>query len=473
MVEQKLVNEDKQTKVRFVEKLGFGGFALSNNVVYQFKGTYFLFFLTNVLGLQPIMAGLIITLGTIWDAVNDPLLGYIAINHRFKSGEMSRPFALWYALPVAAMLVLSFTVIDASTTVKFIWSLACYILYDTLLTLDNIPYNTMPTLATSHDPDRVSISLFVTGGGGIGVAIGAIAVFPLVRLFGGLDNTGRLVDGRGFTWAALVLAALFAAGSLFHYATSRERVKPMHDAAGKIGFIAAIRMLIRCDSWVKNMLFNVLYMMSNIFITSSLVYYTTYVLGKPSAVTPILACYIAGSLLSIPFVGPFHRRFGRRATMMAGALAYIAGKVWFIIDPLSTLAIMLNATLIGVGATFCFSMLITNRADTVDLIEWADGRRIDSLVGTTMTFAGKCASALCSFLIGILLQLSRYDATLTVQPDSAITAINSLLGWIPLALGLILLLVSATMKIEDEVRAMNEGKKAQGMLQGMPPILPR
>jgi Na+/melibiose symporter-like transporter len=133
------------------------------------------------------------------------------------------------------------------------------------------------------------------------------------------------------------------------------------------------------------------------------------------------------------------------------------------VDPLSTVAIMLNAALIGIGATFCFSMMITNRADTVDLIEWADGRRIDSLVGTTMTFAGKCASALCSFLIGILLQLARYDASLTVQSDSAIAAINSLLGWIPFALGLVLLLVSAIMRIETEVKAMNEGKKAGGL----------
>lgn len=73
-------------------------------MVRQFKGTYFLFFLTNALKLQPVMAGLIITLGMIWDGVNDPLLGYYAINHRFKNGEMSRPFALWYAPLVALVL---------------------------------------------------------------------------------------------------------------------------------------------------------------------------------------------------------------------------------------------------------------------------------------------------------------------------------------------------------------------------------
>ena len=96
-------------KIKFGEKLGFCAFSGSNNIVYQFKSLYYLFFLTNVLKINVFWAGTIFTIGIIWDAVNDPLIGYFAVNRRFKNGERVRPFALWHSIPWAAMMVLLFT----------------------------------------------------------------------------------------------------------------------------------------------------------------------------------------------------------------------------------------------------------------------------------------------------------------------------------------------------------------------------
>ncbi|HWP21587.1 MAG TPA: hypothetical protein VN417_02500, partial [Candidatus Cryosericum sp.] len=54
-------------RTRFSEKLGFCTFSTASNVVYQFKSIYYLFFLTNVVMLDVRIAGLILTIGTIWD----------------------------------------------------------------------------------------------------------------------------------------------------------------------------------------------------------------------------------------------------------------------------------------------------------------------------------------------------------------------------------------------------------------------
>lgn len=53
-------------------------------------------------------AGIITALGTIWDAVNDPLLGVWAANHKFSSGEKVRPLLLKASVPWAVTLVLLF-----------------------------------------------------------------------------------------------------------------------------------------------------------------------------------------------------------------------------------------------------------------------------------------------------------------------------------------------------------------------------
>ncbi len=93
-------------RIKLSEKLGFMTFSGSNNIIYQFKNLYFLFFLTNVVKIPVEWAGTIIAIGTIWDAINDPLIGFWSVNHRFKNGEVVRPFALWHSIPWAVILVL-------------------------------------------------------------------------------------------------------------------------------------------------------------------------------------------------------------------------------------------------------------------------------------------------------------------------------------------------------------------------------
>lgn len=78
-------------KIGFAEKLGFGTFSTASNVVFNFKDLFYLFFLTNVMGIKIEHAGMITALGIVWDAVNDPLVGYWAVNHTFKNGENAVP----------------------------------------------------------------------------------------------------------------------------------------------------------------------------------------------------------------------------------------------------------------------------------------------------------------------------------------------------------------------------------------------
>ena len=69
-------------KVGTLEKLGFATFSTASNVVFNFKDLFYLFFLTNVMGISIAHAGIITAVGIVWDAVNDPLVGFWAVNHK-------------------------------------------------------------------------------------------------------------------------------------------------------------------------------------------------------------------------------------------------------------------------------------------------------------------------------------------------------------------------------------------------------
>lgn len=118
-------------RTRFPEKLGFCTFSTASNVVYQFKSIYYLFFLTNVLKIDVLVAGTILTIGTIWDAINDPMIGFWAVNRKFKNGERVRPLAIWFAVPWAITVVLLFTNFGLQNGAQIALALIVYLFFET------------------------------------------------------------------------------------------------------------------------------------------------------------------------------------------------------------------------------------------------------------------------------------------------------------------------------------------------------
>lgn len=457
------MNEIKKTS--FAEKFGFGAFSTASNIVYQFKSLYYLFFLTNVLKINVLTAGLVITIGTVWDAINDPLVGFWTVNHRFKSGERCRPLALYSAIPWAISVVLLFTDFGTSEQAAVIISLLVYFAFELLNTMVAIPYNSMAALATNRDSDRRSINVFRNIGGCVGSGIGAVACLPLLKIFGALDDKGNLIDStssRGFILAAVIMGVICIIGCFAHYFTTKERVQPIVKDEPKLKVATVFKMLTSCKAWITNTMYIILYGVNNLLLMSCVAYYATYVMGSTAAATPIQAIYLVASLLTSFLVSAIDKRLGRRKTMILGAIIFILGKFWFIINPFSYGAILVNAVSVGIGATIAFVMFNTNRNNIVDVIEWRQGRRLDGLVSTADNLASKLATAGASLLITLSLDSAGFSGELAVQPTAAITVINALLGWIPLIICVLMLVVVCFITLDKDVEQINREKAAAG-----------
>lgn len=454
---------ESMPRIRFSEKLGFCSFSTASNIVFQFKSIYYLFFLTNVLKINVLVAGTVLTIGTIWDAVNDPLIGFWSVNHKFRSGERCRPLALLFSVPWAITVVLLFTDFNLVPTATVILCIAIYIVFETFNTFVNIPYNSMAGLATNLDADRRSINVYRNLGGCLGSGIGAVACLPLLKLFGGLDASGNLIDGsssRGFLMTATVMGAICILGCVIHYVTTRERVKPLQNDDEKLSVARVTKMLLKNRSFVFNMLYVLCYGVVNLLLMSCITYYATYVIGSTGAATTIQAVYLAVSVLTSFLVSPIDKALGRKRTMLFAALIGIAGKIWFVIDPMSLGAIYVNAVSAGISITIAFVMFNTNRNNIVDLIEWSDGRRLDSLVSTADNLVAKLGTAGATLLIAAMLNANGLDANLAVQPASAISAICFLLGWAPVAVCALMFVIVCFLPIERDMKTMLEEKAA-------------
>jgi Na+/melibiose symporter-like transporter len=444
-------------KLSFLEKLGFGSFSLGSNIVYQFKSIYYLFFLTNVLRIDVLIAGTILALGTVWDAINDPLVGLYSINHRFRNGESVRPFALWYAVPWAVTTVLLFANFGLGKAPTVVVASLIYFAFELFNTAVGIPYNSMANLATNLDADRRSINVHRNLGGCLGMAIGAVSCFPLLRLFGALDENGNLFDdatsSRGFLYVALIMGAICVFGCLSHYFTTRERVKPKKEEAS-VSLWRSFKVLYAYRPFLMNTLYIICYGIILLLVMTCLNYYCTYVMGCSSGATAIQAAYLVSSVAVSFLVSPIDRRLGRKKTMLLGGAFFVVGKIWFLFDPFSVGAIYLNAVTMGVAVTITFVMFNTNRNNLSDLVEWRDGRRMDGMIGTADNLASKLGEAGATELIALSLAAAGFDSNLPVQPDSAIRCINAMLGWVPGLVGLLLIVVVLFLDIDKETERM-------------------
>ena len=427
----------EESIVKLPEKLGFGAFSMSNNIVFNFKGLYYLTFLKMILGIPIFWASLIVTIGTIWDAVNDPLIGFWSVNHKFKNGEKIRPLALWFAVPWAITVVLLFADFGLNQVWTIIVAIIIYIVFEAFYTFLCIPYNSMASLASPYDADRRSINAHRSLGSCFGSAIGAVLVPVIVKnLFGGLkSDIYTKEDATALLYTAILMAVISVAGCLLHYFSTKERVVQVDDNEDHIGFMETFRMLFTVKSWIANMLFILCYGITTAMMMNEINDYAAYILCDSAAATPIMAFYLVVSILTAAFIAPIDRKLGRKGTMIFSAAIQIVGKLPFFFAPLSMVSICINAVSTGIGSTAAFVMFNTNRNNVADIVEFKFRRRIDSMVATCDNLITKLAEAIAVWIMGLALTFAGFDASLGVgQTAAAKDTICAMLGWVPAAI---------------------------------------
>ena len=441
-------------KIKFKEKLGYTLFSGSTNIIFNFKSAYYLLFLTNILNIPILTASTILTIGTIWDAVNDPLIGFWSVNHKFKNGEKIRPMLLYFALPWAITIVLMFADFKLSSVLTIAVCILIYLLFEAFYTFLCIPYNSMGAIATTDDDDRRSINSFRSLGSTLGSGIGTVAALPLVKLFGGLKEPDAIIgpgDASALLKTSILMAVLCIAGCLYHYFTCKERVHQEASNDEKIGFFETFKMLFSIKSWVLNMAYILFYGIDVAIVMNCVNYYAAYVLGASSMATPILAVFLVIAVISALIISLIDKKLGRRKTMIFAAIVQVVTLIPFILFPHSIITIFINAAGVGFGTTIAFILFNTNRNNISDMVEFKYGRRIDSMVATCDNFISKLGEAVAVQGMGLFLAWAGMDALLeSNQPESAINAIIALLGIIPLIICVLMGVFAAMNHIEED-----------------------
>jgi glycoside/pentoside/hexuronide:cation symporter, GPH family len=413
-----------KNQIKFPEKLGylFNGMVMS--ILGYVTGIYLMYYLTDIFGLAAGVAGTVLLAGRIWDGVNDVITGFVVDNVHSKHGKL-RPYLLWFAIPTALVFALLFANPQLSPTMKVVYALVTYFIYDGLFTFAAVSGNLIMR-ATDQDKGRVTLTLFGAVGNSITNLALPILFYPVAVAMG----NGNFA--KGFSPAVVVLAVLVAAFLMYQFFTSKERVVPVDEKAAleKVSLREALSILFSNRPWIIAQLASFTSALALYFVTAILPYYLKYILKNEGGMYALMIPFAAAQILCYFLIPVIAKKLGKRNALLAALALAIASRILLFFAPTNMLLLMVTSALLGIAIAFT-NLYAPMIADTVDYGEWKRGKRLEGMTSAVGGFFIKLAMAGAAGAIGWVLQAQGYNASLASQPNAAINAIFTIIIYAP------------------------------------------
>jgi glycoside/pentoside/hexuronide:cation symporter, GPH family len=446
-------------RLTVAEKIGYGFGDLASNLFWQMFAIYIAKFYTDVFLLNAAAMGTMMLVSRIGDAVIDPMIGTIADRTNTRWGHF-RPYLIWIMFPMAITAVATFSTPHFGATGKLIYAYVTLMLMMLAYSAINIPYSALLGVLTPNSEDRTSASSYRFVMAFLPVFIIVNSAIPLVRFFGGSDNSP-------FGWQMTMVVYACIAVVLFSatFLMTRERVQP--PPKQETSLKSDVADLFRNKPWVILCVVGIAALTCSNVRSTVLVYYFDYVVpnGKQyfgAVMSTGAAAFIIG-VMATTFLS---KKFGKRNFYMVSmTLSALVTAGFFFVPPSNIALVWAAHALISLLTAPTAPLVWAMYADTADYSEWKWGRRATGLIFSAASFAQKFGWAIGGGGAGWLLAYFGYVPNIAQTPRT-ITGILLMTSFIP-ALGAAVAIVALWFYNLDDrtVEIMGEDLKARRAAQ--------
>lgn len=413
------------------EKIGYGLGDMSSSMFWKIFSYYLPIFYSDVFGLKPAHAALLLLVTKIYDAISDPVMGLIADRTRSRWGRY-RPWLLWVAVPFAVVGILSFYTPNASYTFKLVYAYVTYILMMTVYTAINVPYGALLGVVADDSREKSVFSSYRM----FFAYIGSFIAMGIFWLFERSIPSGNVGDATTSQWTGVVsiiavtCAVLFVLCFLF----TRERVQPISGNTNTIG--KDLKALLRNGPWWLLLGGGIGQLIFGSIRGGAVAYYFANVLGTGTLISCAVFLTIGelAQMAGVALAVPVSERLGKKSTFIACLLfiATVSCVIWFLpLIPSGMWGLIACQILICLGIGISAPLIWSMMADVADWSAWKNGTSSTGLIFSSSSMAQKFGGALGGFLLLQVLAWFNYDKTLTVQAPETLSAIRALMSWIP------------------------------------------
>jgi GPH family glycoside/pentoside/hexuronide:cation symporter len=442
----------KPEKLSLSTKIAYGAGDLGPAITANMTAVFMLIFFTNVAGLNAGLAGNILAVGKIWDAINDPIVGVLSDRTKSRWGRRL-PWMLYGAIPFGIFFFLQWLVphfsADRSTNT---WALFGYyaiiaIFFNSFFTIVNLPYTAMTPELTQDYNERTSLNSFrfsFSIGGSILSLVLALGIFSLFKT----DPSQQYLVLAGVSAVLSVLPLFWCvwgtrARVLSWEAKRTETAEPEH-----LPFFQQLRIAFsnRPFLYVVGIY---LFSWLGVQVTVAIVpYFVVNWMQLPNTAFIQLILVVQSTALLMLFVwSNISARVGKKAVYFMGMTLWIIAQAGlFFLQPGQVGLMYFMAVIAGFGVSTAYLIPWSMMPDVIELDELNTGQRREGVFYGFMVLLQKVCVALGLFFVGQALAFSGFLETIPgqpapTQPESALLAIRLSIGPLPtiaLILGLIL-----------------------------------
>jgi glycoside/pentoside/hexuronide:cation symporter, GPH family len=430
---------EKEKRLPLKIKLGYGVGDLGGNLYFTVIGFWLTYYLTDSVGLSAALAGIVMMIGKGWDAITDPVVGFLSDRTKTKMGRR-RPWIIFGAVPLGLAFAYLFSSPSFGQDMTiFIWACITYVVVSTLYTFVNIPYNSLAPELTKDYKERTLLSSYRNIFAVIGTLIGAGAALPIAYTFG--DMTVEIVKGElvgvfypSFVAMGIAFGAVLTISAVLLFLGTKEPSVYDKKHTIKQNIFKSYIESFKNKPFVLILLTFTFNIVGVTIVQGTLIYYFKYVLENEGLVTIALIVMLVTSMVFIPIWTKISYKLGKKQSYILGMsiFALVVLIVFFIGHMIPIYVVFVMMFFAGLGFATHYVMPWAIIPDAVEYDYVLSGKRREGVFYGLWTFMTKVGQAIALFLIGVILDLFGYISTTgderIVQPEAAELGIRLLIG---------------------------------------------
>ncbi|BAB75404.1 MFS transporter [Anabaena sp. FACHB-709] len=440
-------------KLDLKTKLAYGAGDLGPAITANISIFFLLIFFTNVAGIPAGLAGSVLMIGKIWDAVNDPFVGVLTDKTKSRRWGRRLPWMLYGAIPFGIFFFLQWIVPRFSSDQgSNVWALFWYyvvigLISQVFYTVVNLPYTALTPELTQDYDERTSLNSFrfaFSIGGSILSLILSKVVLSLIS-----DRQQQYIVLAAICTVISVISLYWCVFGVRERVLAFEAKRIQVEESDSIPFFEQLKIVFSN----RPFLFVIgIYLFSwlGVQITASIIpYFVINCMSLPESDVPTTMIAVQGTALLMLFVWTaLSKKIGKKLVYFLGMSSWIiAAAGLFFLQPGQIGLMYVMAIMAGVGVSTAYLVPWSMIPDVIELDELQTGQRREGIFYGFMVLLQKFGLAFGLFLVGNALQASGFkeavagQTTLPIQPESALFAIRIAVGPLPticLIFGLVL-----------------------------------
>lgn len=422
-----------------------GGFMLIQATI----ASYFAIYMTDTFGVPAGAASVIMFIATLWDAINDPIMGGVCDRTKSRWGRY-RPYLLF--VPVMLTVVTFFLFLNPqglSDGQKIAYIAVFYILYGMLTTALTMPLGALIPAMTKKDNER---NQMVT----LGVILISVA-FTIASSFTPIF-TGFL--GGSYSPLMLIYGVMTIAACLLLFKHSKEKyITKTENRPVK----QDLKTLLRHKELISVLIVWAMASLGYGTMFSASIYYIMYYIMRPDLITMYMMTLSIGAMVSMMVLMPLMLKIFKTAQKVfkiTQAITLICYVLLFFLGSKSILLLFVLSFIATAFSSMEQGLINFLLNDTIDYIQLKEEVSMNGMLAAIKGFAYKCGTTLTSSGILAVLAITGYIAeAVGGQPESAMVGINCLRFALPAVTCVIIIFCLSFYPIEKHYGEIAEMKK--------------